>query len=277
MDLYTLNALNISKTTTRNYSTSFSLGVMMLEKELRPAVYAIYGFVRFADEIVDTFHSQDQKSLLTQFKQDTWSAIERGFSTNPILHSFQWAVNKYRIEYEHIEAFIYSMELDLYKNSYNRQEYQTYIYGSAEVIGLMCLRVFYHSDDATYHRLKYPARKLGEAFQKVNFLRDMLSDYHERGRIYFPGVTFENFTPEVKKEIEKEIAADFDEAYAGIKLLRKDVRLGVYLAYKYYLNLLNKIRKANPGNLLEQRLRITNSRKMLLLGRCYLENSLNVV
>jgi 15-cis-phytoene synthase len=277
MDLYTRNALKISKTTTRSYSTSFSLGVMMLEKQLRPAIYAIYGFVRFADEIVDTFHLQDQKTLLSKFKQDTWSAIENRFSTNPILHSFQWAVNEYNIEYKHIEAFIYSMELDLYKNSYNRHEYQVYIYGSAEVIGLMCLRVFYYKDDETYEKLKYPARKLGEAFQKVNFLRDMLSDYHERGRIYFPGIKFENFTPQVKAEIEKEIAFDFEESYQGIKLLRKDVRLGVYLAYKYYLNLLAKIKKAQPDNLLEKRFRINNGRKVLLLGQCYLQNSLNVV
>ncbi len=277
MDFYTLNALKISKTTTHNYSTSFSMGVWMLNTRYRQAIYAIYGFVRFADEIVDTFHDKDQKTLLKNFSDETYTAIEKGFSTNPILHSFQWAVNKYKIEHEHIDAFLYSMELDLYKDRYNREEYHRYIYGSAEVIGLMCLRVFYDDDDESYEKLKHPARKLGEAFQKVNFLRDMLSDYHERGRVYFPEVDFDNFNEQMKKDIEEEIRLDFKEAYAGIKELRKDIRLGVYLAYKYYLKLLEKIAKAQPDNLLEKRFRISNRRKFLLLGRCYIQNSLNTV
>lgn len=277
MDLYTANALNISKITTQNYSTSFSMGVWMLDQELRPAIYAIYGFVRFADEIVDTFHDQDQKTLLQNFKSQTYHAIDKGFSTNPILHSFQWVVNKYHIEPEHIEAFLYSMELDLYKTRFTREEYHQYIYGSAEVIGLMCLRVFYNDDDATYRKLIHPARKLGEAFQKVNFLRDMLSDYYDRGRVYFPEVNFDNFNEQMKKDIEEEIRRDFDEAYIGIKELRKDIRLGVYLAYKYYLKLLGKIVRAKPNDLLEKRLRIHNGRKAILLGKCYLQNSLGVV
>jgi 15-cis-phytoene synthase len=277
MDLYTHNALTISKITTQNYSTSFSLGVWMLKKRLRPAIYAIYGFVRFADEIVDTFHSHDQRTLLDGFKKETWAAIDKRFSTNPILHSFQWVVNQYAIEHEHIEAFICSMELDLYKNRYNREEYQQYIYGSAEVIGLMCLRVFYHDDNNAYENLKQPARKLGEAFQKVNFLRDMLSDFHERGRVYFPDVDFNSFNRLKKQEIEEEIRTDFEEAYKGIRLLRKDVRLGVYLAYRYYLNLLEKIRLTDPDRLLEKRLRINNGQKVWLLGQCFLQNSLNVV
>ena len=277
MDFYTRNALECSKRTTLNYSTSFSMGVWMLKKKFRPAIYAIYGFVRFADEIVDTFHDQDKKDLLIRFTEDTYDAIERKFSTNPILHSFQWAVNEYNIEREHIDAFLYSMELDLYKDRYNREEYHRYIYGSAEVIGLMCLRVFYHRDDDAYKQLIQPARKLGEAFQKVNFLRDMLSDYHERGRVYFPEVDFENFDVSMKKDIEQEIDQDFKEAYAGIKLLRKDVRLGVFLAYSYYLKLLDKIRVAEPGALMEKRFRIPNSRKFLLLVRCYIQNALNIV
>ncbi len=277
MDLYTANALNISKITTQNYSTSFSMGVWMLDQELRPAIYAIYGFVRFADEIVDTFHDQDQKSLLQSFKSDTYHAIEKGFSTNPILHSFQWVVNKYQIEPEHIEAFLYSMELDLYKTRFTREEYHRYIYGSAEVIGLMCLRVFYYDDDQAYRKLIHPARKLGEAFQKVNFLRDMLSDYYERGRVYFPEVNFDNFNEQMKRDIEEEIRRDFDEAYVGIRELRKDIRLGVYLAYKYYLKLLGKIVRAKPDDLLEKRFRIHNGRKAILLGKCYLQNSLGVV
>ncbi|MBW6479347.1 MAG: squalene/phytoene synthase family protein [Bacteroidales bacterium] len=277
MDFYTRNALECSKRTTLNYSTSFSMGVWMLKKRFRPAIYAIYGFVRFADEIVDTFHDQNKEVLLKRFSEDTYEAIERKFSTNPILHSFQWAVNEYQIEREHIEAFLYSMELDLFKDRYNREEYHRYIYGSAEVIGLMCLKVFYHGDDDGYKSLIYPARKLGEAFQKVNFLRDMLSDYHDRGRVYFPEVDFENFDVSMKKDIEVEIDQDFKEAYAGIKLLRKDVRLGVFLAYSYYLKLLEKIRGAEPDALLEKRFRIPNSRKMMLLARCYIQNELNVV
>jgi len=277
MDFYTRNALQISKKTTLNYSTSFSMGVWMLRKQYRPAIYAVYGFVRFADEIVDTFHDQDKESLLKQFTKDTYDAIERGFSTNPILHSFQWAVNTYKIEHEHIEAFLYSMELDLYKDRYNREEYHRYIYGSAEVIGLMCLRVFYHGDDENYQQLIHPARKLGEAFQKVNFLRDMLSDYHDRGRVYFPEVDFENFDISMKKDIEAEIDQDFKEAYAGIKLLRKDVRLGVLLAYNYYQKLLEKIRRAEPDALLEKRFRIPNTRKFMLLVRCNLQNTFNIL
>ena len=277
MDFYTRNALQISKKTTLNYSTSFSMGVWMLRKQYRPAIYAVYGFVRFADEIVDTFHDQDKESLLKQFTKDTYDAIERGFSTNPILHSFQWAVNTYKIEREHIEAFLYSMELDLYKDRYNREEYHRYIYGSAEVIGLMCLRVFYHGDDEGYQKLIHPARKLGEAFQKVNFLRDMLSDYHDRGRVYFPEVDFENFDISMKKDIEAEIDQDFKEAYAGIKLLRKDVRLGVLLAYNYYQKLLEKIRRAEPDALLEKRFRIPNTRKFMLLVRCNLQNTFNIL
>jgi 15-cis-phytoene synthase len=277
MDPYTRNALKCSETTTLNYSTSFSMGVWMLKKKYRPAIYAIYGFVRFADEIVDTFHEQDQKTLLDQFKADTYSAIGDGFSTNPILHSFQWAVNTYKIETEHIDAFLYSMELDLHKTRYNREEYQRYIYGSAEVVGLMCLRVFYHNDDENYRSLIHPARKLGEAFQKVNFLRDMLSDYNERGRVYFPNVDFENFDIQMKKDVEVEIEKDFEEAYKGIKELRSDIRLGVYLAYSYYQKLLYKIRRAEPDALLEKRFRISNTRKVMLLARCGAQHSLNVL
>ncbi len=277
MDFYTLNALQLSKKTTLNYSTSFSMGVWMLHPHFRPAIYAIYGFVRFADEIVDTFHHQDKKDILARFKQETYDAIQKKFSTNPILHSFQWAVNEYQIDHEYIEAFLYSMELDLYKNSYNREEYHRYIYGSAEVVGLMCLRVFYHNQDNAFQALIAPARKLGEAFQKVNFLRDMLSDFHDRGRVYFPEVDFENFNIQMKKDIEFEIYNDFSEAYKGIKGLRKDVRLGVLLAYEYYLKLLLKIEKAQPGELLEKRFRISNWRKLILLGKCYINNKLGWV
>jgi 15-cis-phytoene synthase len=277
MDLYTRNALKCSEKTTMNYSTSFSLGVWMLPRYCRPAIFAIYGFVRFADEIVDTFHEKDQKRLLREFRMNTYQAIEDQFSTNPILHSFQWAVNQFTIEKDHIDAFLYSMELDLEKRTYNREEYQRYIYGSAEVIGLMCLRVFYYKDDDMYYKLSLSARKLGEAFQKVNFLRDMLSDFKERGRVYFPNVNFQNFNQGMKKEVETEIENDFSQAYQGIKLLRSDVRLGVYLAYRYYLKLFHKIKKAQPDDLIEKRFRISNTRKIILLARCHAEHSLNVI
>lgn len=277
MDLYTRNALRCSRITTLNYSTSFTMGVWMLKKHYRPAIYAIYGFVRFADEIVDTFHEQDQKTLLKSFREQTFDALEKGFSTNPILHSFQWVVKTYGIDREHIEAFLYSMELDLWKIRYNRAEYQRYIYGSAEVVGLMCLRVFYQGDDASYQKLVNPARKLGEAFQKVNFLRDMLSDYHERGRVYFPQVDFDRFDISMKRDVEKEIEQDFQQALPGIRDLRKDIRLGVFVAYSYYQKLLIKIVAAEPEDLLEQRFRISNRRKIFLLVKCYLRQVFNRV
>lgn len=272
MDLYTRNALQCSKSTTLNYSTSFSLGVWMLDKKFRPAIYAIYAFVRFADEIVDTFFEQDREKLLKSYAENACKAIEEGFSTNPVLHSFQWAVNKYNIEHELIEAFFYSMTMDLHKKTFSRDEYQRYIYGSAEVVGLMCLKVFCYNDDETYNKLAYPARKLGEALQKVNFLRDMKSDFHDRGRVYFPDVSFEVFDDKAKKAIEAEIAQDFKEAYKGIQVMKKNVRLGVLLAYSYYIKLFKKIRRKPPEELIEKRMRISNLRKLTLLIRCYVKH-----
>lgn len=272
MDLYTHNALKCSEITTKNYSTSFSMGVRILGKKYRAPIYGIYGFVRFADEIVDTFHDQDKKSLLTEFKRQTYEAIEKGMSTNPILHSFQWAVNTYGIEKALIDAFLKSMEMDLYKQTFSVEEYKEYIYGSAEVIGLMCLRVFYAGQDEAYQQLLPAARKLGEAFQKVNFLRDMRADHHERGRVYFPDVDFTRFTQTDKLAIEQDILTDFQEALPGINMLNKDARLGVYLAYRYYLDLLKKIQNEEPGRLHEQRLRVSNSRKLMLLLICYFRN-----
>lgn len=277
MDLYLKNSLKCSKQTTLSYSTSFSLGIRMLQKKYQYGIYAIYGFVRIADEIVDTFHDQPQKDLLERFREETWAAIERGFSTNLILHSFQWAVNKYKIDRELIDAFLYSMELDLTEKVYPPEMLKTYIYGSAEVVGLMCLRVFYHNQPSKYEQLIQPARKLGEAFQKVNFLRDARDDYSNKGRIYFTNIDFENFTPESKQQIEDDIQQDFEEAYKGIKLLRKDVRFGVYLAYRYYLDLLNNIRKTQPKDLLKSRSRVPDSRKMRLLLSAGVRNSLNLI
>ena len=275
MDLYTSNALQCSEVTTKNYSTSFSLGVWLLRKKYRPAIYAIYGFVRFADEIVDTFHDQDKRALLERFRKETFEAIEKEMSPNPILHSFQWAVNRYKIGHDLIEAFLKSMDMDLYKTTFNRAEYQEYIYGSAEVVGLMCLRVFYDGNDAAYESLVPPARKLGEAFQKVNFLRDMQSDYEERGRVYFPNVDYQTFSEKEKLEIEEELRADFAESLPGIKGLKKDVRLGVFLAYRYYLELLRKIEPASTQSLTSQRFRVSDGKKMQLLASCWVKHHLN--
>jgi phytoene/squalene synthetase len=263
--LYNKNAFDCSRITANNYSTSFSFGIKLFKRKYRPAIYAIYGFVRFADEIVDTFHDQNKKELLNNLREDTWKAIETGFSSNPILHSFQHVVNEFGIDREYIEAFLYSMEMDLEYKNYNAEEIKKYIYGSAEVVGLMCLRVFYKDRKNEFDELIYPARKLGEAFQKVNFLRDISADYFDKGRIYFPGIEFEKFTPEQKKAIEDDITFDFAEAKKGIRKLNPDVRMGVFLAYTYYLELLEKIRKTTPREILQKRYRVSNFFKMVLL------------
>jgi phytoene/squalene synthetase len=265
MDLYLKNALQISKDTTKNYSTSFSLGVGLLGKEIRDAIYGIYGYVRFADEIVDTFYDQDQQALLEDFRQETYRAIESGLSTNPIIHSFQWVVNTYKLDHNLIDAFLTSMAMDLSKKQYDEEAYKTYIYGSAEVVGLMCLKVFCKGNNEQYCSLIQPARKLGEAFQKVNFLRDMESDYELRGRTYFPRVDFSAFTTENKRLIEKDIDNDFHIALQGIVELPRNARFGVYLAYKYYLALLRKIHRTPAEKILYARIRIPNYRKILIL------------
>ena len=276
MDLYTLNSLDVSKKTTENYSTSFSLGVRVLDKEFRKPIYAIYGFVRFADEIVDTFHGHDQKELFEKFKKETHEALDKGISSNPILHSFQWAVNTYGIERDLIDSFLESMEMDLYKTEYSEKGFKKYVYGSAEVVGLMCLRVFSIPQNG-YTDLVPFARKLGEAFQKVNFLRDLKADYIERGRTYFPDVDFENFDNETKKKIEDDIQADFDEAYIGIKMLDPRARLGVYLAYVYYLQLFKKIKHTDASRIVERRYRVSDRMKMWLLMTSYMKNKFGLI
>lgn len=275
-NLYIKNNLQISKLTTRNYSTSFSLGVRMLNRRIQDPIYAIYGFVRYADEIVDTFHDYPQEQMLDEFIGQTYQAIERSISMNPILDSFQYIVNTYGIERNHIDAFLKSMRMDLDYTDYDEQLIKDYIYGSAEVVGLMCLRIFYHDDDEQYEALKPYARKLGEAFQKVNFLRDINSDYQERGRTYFAKMSNNGFTPEVKNEIERDIENDFREAYQGIRKLDKKVRFGVYLAFIYYRRLFKKIRQSEPNAVMNGRLRIANSLKLYLLFKAYLRNSMNM-
>ena len=276
-NLYKRNNLQISRLTTNNYSTSFSLGVRMLSRQIHDAIYAIYGFVRYADEIVDTFHDYPQQEMLDEFIAETYRAIDRKISTNPIIDSFQHIVNEYGIEKEHIDAFLKSMKMDLYHKEYNESMLKEYIYGSAEVVGLMCLRVFYHNDDTTYERLKYNARKLGEAFQKVNFLRDIQSDISERGRIYFPEIQRTGFTPEAKARIENDIEQNFQEAFKGIKSLNKEARFGVYLAYIYYKRLFKKIRKSDAASVKQGRMRIQNRYKLYLLFKAYLKNSMNLI
>ncbi|WP_339784735.1 phytoene/squalene synthase family protein [uncultured Imperialibacter sp.] len=275
IDLFDSTALKVSQLVTERYSTSFTLGIKTLHKKFRDPVFAIYGFVRYADEIVDTFHDHNKKVLLERFRKDTYDAIDEKLSFNPILHSFQSVVNQYRIENELIDAFLHSMEMDIFQNEYNESGYQEYIYGSAEVVGLMCLRVFCEGDDKQFQSLKAPARRLGAAFQKVNFLRDIKSDFKDRGRTYFPGVDFNNFSQISKAQIESDIQQDFDAAYEGIKRLPKGARLGVYLAYVYYLTLFSKIKRLPVARIMTERIRIPDSKKIILLFQTYLKHSLN--
>ena len=275
--LYDTISLRCSKVVTTGYSTSFSLGIRTLAVRHRPAIYAIYGFVRLADEIVDTFFGHSQREMLDRFRQDTAEAISGGVSPNPVLHSFQWAVNTYNIDNEFIEAFLCSMEMDLEQKNHDRHSYNQYIYGSAEAVGLMCLRVFCHDDPRAFDRLREPARRLGSAFQKVNFLRDIRSDFVDRGRVYFPGVDFNKFTVAEKRQIEDDIAADFSAALEGIRGLGRGSRRGVYLAYSYYLALFAKIRKTPPEAVTGQRYRISDARKLWLLLKVIVKDGLGLI
>ncbi len=271
LELFNRTSLQCSKIITEHYSTSFTLGIRTLDRKFHMPVYAIYGFVRFADEIVDTFHNFDKKDLLDRFRRDAFQAIEEKISLNPVLHSFQLVVNQYKIEHELIEAFLNSMEMDLYEQEYTPDGYQEYIYGSAEVVGLMCLRVFCEGNQAQYDHLREGARSLGAAFQKVNFLRDLKSDFQDRGRVYFPGVDFKSFDPNAKKSIEADIQADFDAAYEAILQLPKGARQGVYLAYVYYCTLFNKIKSLPAARVQEERIRVPDSRKLALLAQTYVK------
>lgn len=265
--LFDQTTFECSRLITQRYSTSFTLGIKTLNKKYHMPIYAIYGFVRYADEIVDTFHDHDKKALLNLFKKDTYKAIQEGISLNPVLHSFQIIVNQYKIDLDLIEAFLHSMEMDLDFKIYNDSKYHEYIYGSAEVVGLMCLKVFCEGDESEYLRLRASACKLGAAFQKVNFLRDIKSDYEERGRVYFPGVDFLTFDKMTKIAIEDDIQKDFEEALIGINNLPKGAKMGVKVAYLYYLKLFDKIKTLPPEVITQERIRIPNARKIsLLLG-----------
>ncbi|MEM9671744.1 MAG: phytoene/squalene synthase family protein [Bacteroidota bacterium] len=275
MDLFDTTTFKCSKLITQHYSTSFTLGIKTLHTRFHYPIYAIYGFVRYADEIVDTFHDHDKTTLLDRFERDTYQAIEEKISLNPVLHSFQNVVNEYHIQWELISAFLKSMRMDLDQQTYDDPLYHEYIYGSAEVVGLMCLRVFCEGDDKLYQSLEEPAKKLGAAFQKVNFLRDIKSDYYERGRIYFPNVDFSDFTQDAKQKIEDDIQADFDDAYQGIIRLPTGAKLGVYLAYVYYLNLFKKIKQCSAARIAQERIRIPDNRKIALLVGTYFRHRFN--
>lgn len=270
-------SIQVSKMTTQAYSTSFSMGIYCLSNSLRNSVYSIYGFVRLADEIVDSFEGFDKKQLLAKFKIETYEAIENRISLNPILNSFQNAVHQYNIGLDLVETFLQSMEMDLEKVDYTAEKYQQYILGSAEVVGLMCLHVFTGGNLDQFNELKPYAMKLGAAFQKVNFLRDMKDDYHVLGRTYFPEVDISEFTLAAKEQIEQDIENDFQIALKGIKLLPSTSRGGVYLAYVYYKALFNKIKKLPPKKVLSERIRINNGKKLGIMVNCMVQNKLNWV
>lgn len=275
--LYDKVCLKASRHTTYSYSTSFSLGIRSLNKRFHASIHAVYGFVRFADEIVDTFHGFNKEDLLGRFREDTRRAIAEGISLNPILHSFQRVVNTYGIERELYDTFLDSMAMDLTDKAHDQRSYETYILGSAEVVGLMCLRVFCEGNEELYQRLKPAAMKLGAAFQKVNFLRDLKDDHQNLGRTYFPGIDVSRMDGTLKARIEEDIQRDFDAALAGIRQLPKGARFGVYIAYVYYLNLFRKIKALPCDRILNERVRVRNRRKFLLLTTSYLRHSFGLL
>lgn len=266
-----------SKLITKRYSTSFSLGIQLFKPSIRPAIYAIYGFVRYADEIVDTFLDYPQEVLLNEFEDEYFKAIERKISLNPILNAFQKVVLKYDLQ-PYVVAFLKSMRQDLHQTAYNtQQEYEEYIYGSADVVGLMCLRVFVNNDEADFQYLKPYAMKLGSAFQKVNFLRDLKDDLEGLDRSYFPNLNTLPMNNQTKQEIIADIESDFREALVGIKKLPIESKMGVYLAYKYYLKLLSKLKRTTSENIMNERIRVSNPVKVLILMRAYTKYSLKLV
>lgn len=278
VNVYKAASFACSKLVTNSYSTSFSSAIRLLSPELREPIYAIYGMVRLADEIVDTFHDHDKERLLADFKQDTFMAIENGISLNPVLQCFQETVHRYHIDPELIHAFFRSMEVDLKKQSYlNIQEFEDYIYGSAEVVGLMCLSIFCDGNKQQYESLKDYAKALGAAFQKINFLRDLQADVDELQRAYFPGFKKDSFNELQKKEIEQDIEQDFKTAFEGIKKLPLSARFGVYVAYKYYMALFKKVKRARAERILEERIRIPNHMKLVIVFKAGLRSQLNLI
>ncbi|GAA4325714.1 phytoene/squalene synthase family protein [Mucilaginibacter gynuensis] len=277
MQLYDDTCFECSKLITNKYSTSFSSGIKAFHEQFRNPIYAIYAFVRYADEIVDTFHDYDKATLISDFKTETFVAIKQKISLNPVLHSFQLVVNRYGIDHDLIDAFLISMEMDLYTQRYDEDGYKAYIYGSAEVVGLMCLRIFCQNDDQVYQSLLPKACSLGSAFQKINFLRDVKADHEERGRTYFPNIDFNNFTEQDKRNIELDIKKDFDDALEGIKALPAGAKLGVYIAYTYYTKLFDKISRTPAGVVLQQRIRIPDVQKITLYCKAVLRHKFNMI
>ena len=272
--LYDSVAERTSKMITKAYSTSFSMAIMLLDNDIQQHIYNIYGFVRLGDEIVDTFHDQNKAELLAQFKAETFEAIARGFSLNPVLHTFQSTVRKFDIDTKLIEQFLYSMEMDLLPMDYDRDRYEQYIVGSAEVVGLMCLKVFVMGDESEYERLRYPAERLGSAFQKINFLRDLNADAIGLGRNYFPELVTERFDAETKVAIEADIAKDFKDAFVGIGELPKRARFGVYLAYRYYFSLFMKIKDTPAPEVMQARIRVSDTKKYVIIAKSYIRNEM---
>lgn len=268
-------SFSVSKITTEKYSTSFSLGILALHPSIRTSIYAIYGFVRLADEIVDSFHDFDKEKLLAQLKIETETALKEKISLNPILQAFQKTVHKYNIEKSLIDQFLHSMEMDLKQVQYNADLYNEYIYGSAEVVGLMCLQVFVDGDKEKYNELKPYARKLGSAFQKINFLRDLKDDFHLLGRTYFPNIDLSIFDNHIKSRIEEEIEAEFQLALIGIKKLPNKCMFGVYLAYKYYFKLFKKIKSKSSKEILANRIRVPDYEKGYVALKSYCRFKLN--
>ncbi len=277
IERYRETTMQCSKIVTENYSTSFASAIKLLHKNIRADIHNIYGFVRFTDEIVDSFHGYNKPQLLASFKIETYKAIKEKISLNPILNSFQITINKYKIDISLIDAFFKSMQYDLYKNYYDETLFKEYIYGSAEAVGLMCLYVFCKDDKQLYDNLKMYARSLGAAFQKVNFLRDMKADQEQLDRLYFPNCNFKNFTKEEKKNIEDDIQKDFDHAYEGILQLPARARLGVYVAYKYYFSLFKKIKRLQPKSVLEKRIRIPDYSKIFIVAKAGLRHQFNIL
>ena len=270
-------SVGCSKLVTKSYSTSFSLAVKMLAPSIRNAIYSVYGFVRFADEIVDSFHGFNKEKLIFDFEADYYKSSAEGISLNPILNSFQATVKKYSIDDELVQAFLKSMKLDLHKSEYTDEEYKAYIYGSADVVGLMCLKVFVNGDQQKYNELKEPAMRLGSAFQKVNFLRDLKDDMELLNRSYFPDVNMIELNVASKQKIIKEIQHDFEAAYVGIMGLPNEAKFGVYTAYRYYKCLLNKLNKTPSNEIMSTRIRVSNPLKMSLLARSYVKYKLNMI
>lgn len=277
MKLFHELSQDCSRITTEKYSTSFYSAIKLLHKGLRAPIYNIYGFVRFVDEIVDSFHDHDKSFLLKEFRNATFDAIKNKISLNPILNSFQLTVNEYQIDHQLINAFFSSMEMDLEKRKYDKAEYEEYIYGSAEVVGLMCLTIFCNNKPQQFEQLKPYAKSLGTAFQKVNFLRDLRADFEKLNRVYFPGCDFRNFSESDKSAIEMEIQKDFDQALEGIQKLPIQARFGVYVAYKYYFSLFNKIKKAKPHKIMQQRIRVPDYSKIFILAKAGIRRQFNML